>query len=79
MAERARPVTTRFSQAAGGTWFFAVSISTSSPLRSVRVDRHVAAVDEGADGGIADVGVHGIGEIERGCAARQRDEAALWA
>ncbi len=71
------PVTTRFSQAAGGVWFFAVSISTSSPLRNCVSMRHVAPVDDGADGRVADVGVHGIGEIDRRRPARQRDQATL--
>ena len=39
--------------------------------------RHGAAVDLGADGGVADVGVDGVGEVDRGRAARQRDQPAL--
>ena len=42
-----------------------------------RIDGHVAAVDEGGDGLVADVGVHGVGEIERRRATRQGDQAAL--
>ncbi len=56
---------------------FEVWISTSSPLLQARVDRHVAAVDVGADRSVADVGVNRVGEIERRRAPRQRDEAAL--
>src|SRR5262249_8291498 len=39
--------------------------------------RHGAAVDLGADGRVADVGMDGVGEIDRGRATRQRDQAAL--
>ena len=39
--------------------------------------RHVPAVDLGADAAVADIGVDGIGEIDGVRAARQRDEAAL--
>ncbi len=39
--------------------------------------RHDAAVDLGADAGVADIGVDGIGEIDRRRAARQRDQPAL--
>jgi hypothetical protein len=42
-----------------------------------RDQRHDAAVDLGADAGIADIGVDRIGEIDRRRAARQRDQAAL--
>ena len=40
-------------------------------------ERQLAAVDHGADAGIADVGVHGIGEVDRRGAARQGDQAPL--
>ena len=39
--------------------------------------RHDAAVDLGADALVADIGVHGIGEVDRRGAARQRDQPAL--
>ncbi len=39
--------------------------------------RHMAAIDLGADAGVSDLGVHGIGEIHRRGAARQRDQIAL--
>ena len=39
--------------------------------------RHDAAVDLGADAGVADIGVDGIGEVDRRGAARQRDQHAL--
>ena len=39
--------------------------------------RRMQAVDLGADRGIADVGVHRIGEIDRRRAARQRDQTPL--
>src|SRR5690606_16246903 len=40
-------------------------------------ERHDAAVDLGADGRVADIGVDGIGEIDRRRTARQRDQLAL--
>src|SRR6185369_10866083 len=40
--------------------------------------RQQAAVYLGADAGIADLGMDGIGEIDRGRAARQGDQIALW-
>jgi len=40
-------------------------------------ERHDAAVDLGAHGGVADIGMNGIGEIDRRCAARQGDQLAL--
>ena len=39
--------------------------------------RHVPAVDLCADAAVADIGVHGVGEIDGVGAARQGDEAAL--
>ena len=39
--------------------------------------RHDLAVDLAADAGIADIGVDGIGEIDRGRALGQRDDAPL--
>ena len=39
--------------------------------------RHDAAVDLGADAGVADIGVDRVGEIDRRRAARQRDQPAL--
>ena len=35
--------------------------------------RAFATIDAGADGGVAELGMHGEGEIERGRSARQRD------
>ena len=40
-------------------------------------ERHVPAVHDGADRSVADIGMDGIGEIDRRGTARQRDEAAL--
>ena len=42
-----------------------------------RDQRRDAAVDLRADRGIADIGVDGVGEVDRGRAARQRDQAPL--
>ena len=41
------------------------------------VDRHVAAVDEGGNRLVADVGVHGVGEVQRRRPSRQGDETAF--
>src|SRR3954469_7727638 len=43
----------------------------------LRAQRQQAAVDLGADAGIADLGMHCIGEIDRGGTARQRDQIAF--
>ena len=42
-----------------------------------RPQRHDAAVDLGADGAVAEVGVDGVGEIDRGRALGQLDQLAL--
>src|SRR5690348_11861374 len=42
-----------------------------------RAQRREAAVDLGADAGVADHGMDGIGEVDRRGAARQRDQVAL--
>ena len=42
-----------------------------------RVQRRVSPVHLRADGGVADIGVDEIGEVDRGGAARQRDQIAL--
>ena len=39
--------------------------------------RHQLAVDLGRDAAVADVGVHRVGEVDRGRAARQRQDLAL--
>jgi hypothetical protein len=63
--ERALPVTTIDSQAGGGTWMPERTISTSSPLLSSCHQRHHPAVDLRANAGVADIGVNGIGKIDR--------------
>ena len=78
IAARALPVTTIDSQAAGGAvCAFEVMISTSSPLTEFGRQRRDLAVDLAADRGIADVGMHRIGEVDRRRLARQRDQFAL--
>ena len=77
MAARARPVTAIRSQAAGGTWPFAVSTTHLVAVAQLGRQRHLAAVDQHADAGVADVGVDRIGEVDRRRAARQSDDAAL--
>ena len=44
--------------------------------RQLVVERHQPAVDLGADAGVADLGVHGVGEVDRRRADRQRDRPA---
>ena len=78
IAARALPVTTTDSHADGGAvCVFDVVISTSSPFEQLRDERRDLAVDLGADRAVADIGVHRIGEIDRGRLARQRDQAPL--
>ena len=77
MAERALPVTARLCQADGGA-----CTSERDDLDLVAVpelgdERHRPAVDLAADAGVADVGVHRIGEVDGVGAARQRDQPAL--
>ena len=43
---------------------FGTTISTSSPLISSEDNGDTMPVDLGADAGVADIGVHGIGEID---------------
>ena len=54
---RAREVLTSDSQSLLGWWPGWVRISTTSPLRSTYLQRNDAAVDLGADAGVADFGV----------------------
>ncbi len=48
-----------------------------SPDDSARVERDQAPVDPGADAGVADLGVDGVGEVDRRGVDRQRDDLAL--
>ncbi len=41
------------------------------------LERHQAAVDLGADARVPDLGVHGVGEVDRGRPDRQRDHPTL--
>ena len=63
---RARGDATNCSQSRDGPAVstFDVKISHVSPLCSVVVERHEAAVDLGADAGVADLGVDGVGEVD---------------
>ncbi len=77
MQARALPVTTKRSQVGDG-----VCAREGNDLDLVAVgehgaQRHDAAVDLRADAAIADLGMDGIGEIDRTGAARQRDEIAF--
>ena len=44
----------------------------------MRHQRHDGAVDLGADRGVANIGMKGIGEVDRRRTARQRDQPAAW-
>ena len=77
MAARALPVTTIDSQAAGGTCALERMISTSSPFFSSVISGMMRPLTLAPTQCVADIGVHGIGEIDRGGAARQRDQPAL--
>ena len=74
---RALAVTTKFTHDGFGVAPLAVMISTVWPLRSTRAQRHQAPVDLGGDAAVADVGVHRVGEVDHGRAARQAQDLAL--
>ena len=48
-----------------------------SPVRSLVRERHHAAVDLGADAGVADLGVNGVSEIDRRAVGRNHDHLPL--
>ena len=73
---RAREVLTSASQSRLGMWPGWVRISTMSPLRRRVLQRDDAAVDLGADAGVADVAVNRVSEIDRRRFARQHDHLA---
>ena len=77
MAARARPVTTTLSQAAGGDPALGARDQHLVAVVQLRDQRRDAAVDLRPDRRIADVGMDRIGEIDRGCAARERNEPPL--
>ena len=77
MAERARPVTVSERQSGGTTGLAPRITSTTSPFCSGGAQRLQLAVDLHPDGGVADVGVDGVGEVQRHGAARQADQLAL--
>ncbi len=41
--------------------------------------RHHAAVDLGADAGVADLGVNGVGEVDRRAVGGNHNDLSLWA
>ena len=65
MRARALPVTTNRSQSGEGVPLLLVMISTWSPWLQLGAQLHHAAVDLGADAAVADLGVDGIGEVDR--------------
>ena len=77
MAERALPVTARRSHAAGGVWPLATMMSTSSPFLSTVVSGNWRPLMLAPTQPIADVGMHGVGEIDRCRPPRQRDQPPL--
>ena len=72
---------TNFSQSRDGpaSGDLEVKISTVSPLSSVRLQRHQPAVDPRADAPVADLGVHRVGEVDRGRALRAARSRRPWA
>ncbi len=72
---RARGDATNCSQSRDGPAdsTFEVKISHVSPLCSLGAQRHEPSVDLGADAGVTDLGVHGVGEVDAGRADGQRD------
>src|SRR5207302_1492161 len=46
-------------------------------IRQFGDERRDLAVDLGTDRAVADVGVHSVSEVDGGCLARQRDQAAF--
>ena len=77
MRARALPVTTKRSQVGDGVCALRGDDLDLVAVRELRAQRHEAAVDLGADAGVADLGMDGIGEVDRRRAARQRDQIAL--
>ena len=76
---RAREEATICSQSCDGPAVgdFDVKISTVSADASVRVERDQPAVDPGPDAAVADLGVDGVGEVDRRRPGRQGDDPAL--
>ena len=77
MALRALAVTTKFTQEGLGVAPLAVMISHRLAVAQHRAQRRQAPVDLGGDAAIADVGVHRVGEVHHGGAARQAQDLAL--
>ena len=73
---RAREVLTRPSQSLLGMWPACVRISTTSPFRRAVPERDDAAVDLRSHARVSDVGVDGVGEVDRSRVARQHDHLA---
>ena len=76
---RARDEPTKLSQSCDGPAVGEreVKISTTSPLESLLSRRDQRAVDPGADGAVADLGVHREGEVDRRGLPGQADDVAL--
>ena len=74
---RAREVTAKFSQSRLGLCVGVADDLDDVAVLEARAQRHHAAVDARADALVADVGVNGVGEVDRGRAFRQHlDRAA---
>ena len=77
MRARALPVATNRSHCGdGGAAARGHDLHLVAVLQQV-AQRHQPAVHLGADAGVADLAVHGVGEVDRGGAARQLDQRAL--
>ena len=76
---RARGLWTNFSQSRLGpaSAVLAVKISTVSPLSSVDSSATSRPLTRAPMRPVPDLGVHGVGEVDRGRALRQRDHVAL--
>ena len=70
-------MTTKFTHDGFGIAPLAVMISTVWPLRSGVRSGVRRLIHLGGDAAVADVGVHGVGEVDHGGAARQAQDLAL--
>ena len=74
---RALPVTTNRSHSGDGVPLLAGDDLDLVAVLQLGAQLHHAAVDLGADAAVADLRMHGIGEVDRRGAARQGDQIAL--
>jgi hypothetical protein len=77
IAARALPVIAKLSQLGCGSCALERRICDLVAILERRAQRHDAAVDLGADRLVAEIGVHGISEVDRRRALGQLDQLAL--